>query len=65
MPELKPCPFCGGKAKMKINPTTLNCNVTCDRCGVIMKQNFKGNKRIDALLGELMTDAWNRRGNDA
>ena len=50
---------------MKINPTTLNCNVTCDRCGVIMKQNFKGNKRIDALLGELMTEAWNRRVIDA
>lgn len=31
----------------------------------VMKQAKRLCKQIDALLGELMTEAWNRRVNDA
>ena len=61
MPELKPCPFCGGKAKMKNNDSTLNCAAFCEKCNVIMKRNFKGNSRLREMLEELMAEEWNRR----
>ena len=65
MSNLKPCPFCGKPAQMTINPDTLNCKVTCEKCGVVMKQNFKGNHRIADTLADLMSEAWNRRAPNA
>lgn len=62
--ELKPCPFCGGKAKMKNNDSTLNCSAFCEKCNVIMKRNFKGHSRLKEILEELMAEEWNRRVND-
>lgn len=62
--ELKPCPFCGGKVDMKINETTLNCSVICERCNVTMKHNFKGNKKLKEVLHGLMAEEWNRRENE-
>lgn len=59
--ELKSCPFCGGKGVMKVNEQTLNCSVHCPKCSVIMKKNFKGSKRIQQILIELMSEEWNRR----
>lgn len=59
--SLKPCPFCGGEAKLKINPTTLNTSAECPKCNVTMKQSFKGHSRINDLLEELIAEAWNRR----
>ncbi len=59
--KLKPCPFCGGEAIIKINAQTLNCCTVCPECNVTMKRNFKGNKRIEELLVHLMAEAWNRR----
>ena len=50
MAELKPCPFCGGKAAMKLNDTTLNCVAVCAKCNVIMKRNFKGHKKLQVIL---------------
>lgn len=64
MGELKPCPFCGRKAEMKLNASTMNCSVYCDKCAVSMKRNFKGNKRLKDMLAELMEDEWNRRADD-
>lgn len=63
--RLKPCPFCGQEGKMRINPSTLNCSVNCPNCEVVMKRNFKGNKRVEETLAMLMTEAWNRRATDA
>lgn len=59
--ELKPCPFCGGEAEMKVNEQTLNSSVCCPECNVTMKKNFKGSKRIRQILVELMSEEWNRR----
>lgn len=61
MAELKPCPFCGGKATMKLNANTLNCVAVCAKCNVIMKRNFKGHKKLQDILAELMAEEWNRR----
>lgn len=59
--KLLPCPFCGGKAFMKVNPQTLNCYVNCPKCEVAMKRNFKGNKKVEETLMTLMTESWNQR----
>lgn len=59
--ELKPCPFCGGEAFIKVNSQTLNCYVNCPNCEVAMKRNFKGNKRVEEVLIKLISQAWNKR----
>ena len=59
--ELKTCPFCGGKAEIKVNEQTLHGKAYCDKCKVTMSRSFKGSKRIKELLEELMTEEWNRR----
>ena len=64
MSELKTCPFCGGKAKIKVNDTTLNTQAMCPTCNVTMRKSFKGNLRIKEILEELITEEWNRRAND-
>lgn len=62
--ELKPCPFCGERAKIKVNPSTLHATVICEKCSVTMKKNYKGSKRIEEVLMELMANDWNRRANN-
>ena len=62
--ELKPCPFCGEQAKIKVNPSTLHATVMCEKCSVTMKKNYKGSKRIEEVLIELMANDWNRRADD-
>lgn len=59
--ELKPCPFCGGEVNMKIATQTLNANICCKKCDVIMKKNYKGSKQLEELLMQLITEDWNRR----
>lgn len=61
MKVLKPCPFCGGKAEIEVNPATLNAKALCKQCNVIMKRNFKGNKRIEEILKKMMEESWNQR----
>ena len=62
--ELKPCPFCGKTVKAKVNPSTLHAETTCERCNVTMKKNYKGSKRIEQVLMEMMANDWNRRTDD-
>lgn len=63
MTELKPCPFCGGEARLHhgangINQTSF---VMCDRCRV----RNEGTE-ISTLYSsdEKAIDAWNRRADD-
>lgn len=46
---------------MMVNAQTFNCSVNCVECGVFMKRNFKGHKRVEEVLRELMAKDWNRR----
>lgn len=62
--ELKPCPFCGRPAKIKVNSSTLHAEAKCEICNVIMKKNYKGKKGVEDLLIELITNDWNRRSDD-
>ena len=61
MTKLKPCPWCNGEVRMKSNANTLTAQVICDRCGVIMKKNYKGSTKINTFVKELITEAWNKR----
>lgn len=62
--KFKTCPFCGGEAYAKTNPSTLSAYVICENCNVVMEKNYKGEKRIEDILMELMAIDWNRRTND-
>lgn len=55
MEELKPCPFCGGKARIMMEeedlPDESFHNIYCTSCGV----QFWTKSKTDAI------EAWNRR----
>lgn len=57
--ELKPCPFCGGKAKMiehDFHKLEATWGVRCVECGAQTNQFF--------TMRALATKAWNRRTQD-
>ena len=61
--ELKPCPFCGGKAEFGVNPNTF-CKtiwVYCQKCGAETK-HFE----IDlySCAAKNAAEAWNRRADN-
>lgn len=58
MEELKPCPFCGGRASVSFLYNTAL--ITCDRCGATAKQI--GNQfGVGAKEIAKAREAWNRR----
>lgn len=63
MAELKPCPFCGGKASLFVNDGV---RVLCCQCGISTKamcdaMSFDG---VETNATKLVIDAWNRRVNE-
>lgn len=71
MSELKPCPFCGGKAHSNVTIASikeLNIAVFCKNCGVIIQRDVKlldMNFQDIITVIENSTNAWNRRTSNA
>lgn len=55
--ELKPCPFCGGKARLLVNGGV---RVICTRCYVSTRV-LKDELESASSAVELSVEAWNRR----
>ena len=58
--ELKPCPFCGGKAVIYVNDGV---KVTCKECGAMTMSfvdRISQGKPTGSAVGTVV-DAWNRR----
>lgn len=56
--KLKPCPFCGGQAKIKryVNGCNEWSEIRCSKCGVRQDSIMNGYYKDDEA-----TEAWNRR----
>ena len=68
MAELKPCPFCGGSAKIYYAPANLlndiPCfGVCCERCNVMIG-TVAANRTDFFRTANDAVDAWNRRTDD-
>lgn len=62
MRGVKPCPFCGGKARLKEYKPTVSGVVICTKCGArspICRGDHTGGWKAHAA------DAWNRRAGGA
>ena len=59
--ELKPCPFCGGKAKIVVVQKGVKSLITCTTfyCGFMRESYNNGDTDENAALR--LTTAWNRR----
>lgn len=60
MLDLKPCPFCGGKARLFVNGGV---RVVCTRCYVSTRV-LKDELESASSAVELSVEAWNRRAGD-
>ena len=60
MPELKPCPFCGGKASLFVNDGV---RVLCTECQAQTKILIDGMSGIKVYgnATESVIEAWNKR----
>lgn len=77
MSELKPCPFCGGKAKFFVKSHMereimrgysfgiycTKCDITTPKTNYSIEFQLNGNGEIEAIIDErsLAIKAWNRR----
>lgn len=60
MIELKPCPFCGGKARLFVSNGV---RVFCTKCDLTTRISVDC-ERIETSAVEDVIKAWNRRVND-
>lgn len=61
--ELKPCPFCGGKAVVHVNDGV---RVMCTECGAKTKglvDGYSQGRPMGSAINSVVK-AWNRRAND-
>lgn len=64
--ELKPCPFCGGRAELLVKEFAISgCKakafVRCTECGA---ESDCYSENISYCANDRATEAWNRRVND-
>ena len=60
MTELKPCPFCGGKARLFVNGGV---RVVCTRC-YVSTMILTDNMEYESNAVETVVEAWNRRADN-
>lgn len=58
MAELKPCPFCGGRARIKKLVVFQGFAVTCEKCGADVYFYEKEFSQSETII------AWNRRATE-
>lgn len=65
MDNLKPCPFCGGKASLYVN-INKGISVICPQCkarSIVLSDLLSGSKMCGNAT-QAVIEAWNRREND-
>lgn len=69
MSDIKTCPFCGGRAKLRKQNRTIidhqtqrNCYVYCTECDARGKRYLEGNTSDEHIVARfLAVEAWNKR----
>lgn len=59
--ELKPCPFCGGEAKLRKDEYRLGCHVECTVCGTRAKHILKD---LEYCAIDRAVEVWNKRADE-
>ena len=62
MIELKPCPFCGGKALLSHDHAGIGASyIRCEKCGL---ESIRFLKSFEIASDDKAVEFWNRRVND-
>ena len=59
MNKLKPCPFCGGYAKLRKEGEGYY--VGCDNCGIRIRKMYLNNEVSPAMVQNAVIELWNKR----